>query len=931
VGDQLVGRRQELAAIEDFLEGEVEGPAALLVEGEAGIGKTHLWREGVERAAAQGFRVLAARPVEAEVRISFAGLGDVLGDVADEVLPRLPGPQQRALKAALLLAETEEPPDPRAIGVALVEVLRTVADKERVLVALDDLQWLDAPSGELITFALRRLDAPVRLLGAVRTRPGAGVPFELDRALGVERLGRLPLQPLSLGGLHELVRTRLGLTVQRATLLRLHEASAGNPFFALEIGRELRRRGIEALDDQPLSVPGDVRALLRERLARLPERTRSLLVTAAALARPSVALLEATTGSPDQVAADLERALRAGVIEVDADRVRFTHPLLASVCAAGVSARRLRRTHARLADVVGDPEARARHLALAAEGPDLRVAIALDEAARHASGRGAPQTAAQLWDTAADFTPADRSDDQRAYRRAAAYAQLQAGDLAGARPLLERLVDETPRGSERAELLLLLARTRDDDLPTAIASCKKGLSEAEEDDALRSRIHRYLSLICDNEGGPRPALLHARRALELAERVGDTDLLAPALARAAWLELTTGELTDGLLERTLALEDAVGLLPTFESPGAVHAYWLVTRDRLDEARELLNRELATAAAEGDEIVMTNVLHRLTPLELRAGRWARADEIASECCELYERRGLELQGSIALFCRALVDAHFGRVDESRSASEQGAAIAEAAGDEGMRLRNLSVLGFLDLSVGDLDAAAERLPEVTARYTSLGMNAMTVVYSTWDDAIEALIGVGRLDEARTCLLHYEEGSRPFESPWAAAAATRCRGLLAAASGELDLARATIRRALAGHAGMHRPFDRGRTLLALGLVERRARQKRAAREALEAALAIFQELGARRWAAQAQAELARIGGRPPADGGLTPAERRVAELVAEGRTNRETASLLMVSEHTVDSHLRRVYRKLGVRSRAGLAHRFAELADEASVRFR
>jgi DNA-binding CsgD family transcriptional regulator len=158
-----------------------------------------------------------------------------------------------------------------------------------------------------------------------------------------------------------------------------------------------------------------------------------------------------------------------------------------------------------------------------------------------------------------------------------------------------------------------------------------------------------------------------------------------------------------------------------------------------------------------------------------------------------------------------------------------------------------------------------------------------------------------------------------------------LLAAASGELDFARATVRRALAGHAGMHRPFDRGRTLLALGRVERRARQKRAAREALEAALAIFQELGARLWAAQAQAELARIGGRPPADGSLTPAERRVAELVAEGRTNRETASLLMVSEHTVDSHLRHAYRKLGVRSRAELARRFAELADEASERSR
>jgi DNA-binding CsgD family transcriptional regulator len=570
---------------------------------------------------------------------------------------------------------------------------------------------------------------------------------------------------------------------------------------------------------------------------------------------------------------------------------------------------------------VGDPEARARHLSLAAAGPGQRVAHALDEAARHASLRGAPQVAAELWAAAARFAPAERGVDQRAYRRAAAIAHHRGGDLAGARLLLEGLVDDTARGSERAELLLLLARTRDDDVGAAIALCKEALSEAGASDTLSSRIHRYLALICDNEGGPRPALLHARQALALAERVGDVGLLAPALARTAWLELTTGELSARLLERTLALEDKVGLLPTFESPSAVHAFWLVTRDRLDEARARLDPELARAAAEGDEIAITNVLHRLTCLEVWAGRWTRADELAAECVELYERRGLELQGSIALFCRALVDAHLGRVEQSRSASERGAEIAEAAGDEGMRLTNLSVLGFLELSLGDLDGAAERLHDVTAHFASLDINASTVVTSTWADTIEALIGVARLEEARACLRQYEERSRPFQSPWAAASAARCRGLLAAASGDADLGRATMRRALAGLGAGRRPFDLGRTLLALGALERRCKQKRAAREALEAALQIFEELGARLWAERARGELARIGGRASAADELTPAERRVAELVAEGRTNRETASLLVVSEHTVDSHLRRVYRKLGVRSRAELAHRFAK----------
>jgi DNA-binding CsgD family transcriptional regulator len=930
LSEQLVGRRQELAAIDAFLAADTDGAAALVLEGEAGIGKTSVWRDGVERARGRGFRVLTARPVGAEVRLSFAGLGDLLGEVVDEALPSLPEPQRHALEAALLLAESPDSPDPRAVGVAFVAVLRTLSRRHAVLVAVDDLQWLDRPSGQLLAFALRRLEGePVRLLAAVRAEPGVGVPFELDRALGEARLQRLALGPLSLGALYELVRTRLDLTLQRAALVRLHQTSAGNPFFALEIGRELVRRGLAPTPEEPLPIPSDLRALLRRRLARLPEPTRTVMLAAAVLPRPTVSLLEAAIAPPEEVAAKLEQALQAGVIDLEGEEVRFSHPLLASVCYSEASPVRRGRMHARLARVDGDPEARAAHLAIAANGPDERVARALDEAARQASARGAPQAAAELWETAARLTPARLGDDRRRYRITAAEALLHVGDLTGARALYEQLLDETPAGVQRGALLLGLAMTRDDDVGATLALCEQALVEAGGNDGLRSQAHRLLGLTRCVEGDIRGGLVHARRAVELAERAGEDEHLVLALSLAAELEIWTGEITPGLLDRALELERGSGSLPPNDSPRATLGRWLMYRDRFEKARAMLDAQLEQAVVSGDDHSRGGLLMHLTELECRAGDWRRADELAAECFELYGRRGLELQGGVALYARALVDAHLGRVEECRAAAARGIEIARDSGDQIFEMQNLGVLGFLDLSLGDFEAAARRLRDLPAQLVALGWNEPTV-YPVWPNAIEALIHVGELSQAREYLEQYDERARASGSPWALATAARCRGLVAAANGELEAAREAFRRALAEHERTG-PFERGRTMLALGAFERRSKQKRAARDALEAALAIFDELGAGLWAERVRGELARIGGRAPAGDELTPAERRVAELVAEGRTNREAASLLVLSEHTVDSHLRRVYRKLGVRSRAELAHHFAEHAQNRTGRSR
>lgn len=372
---QIISRRPERVAAEEFLDAAAGGARALLLEGEAGIGKTLLWQEALERARARGFRVLSARPAGSEVELSFAALGDLLDGALELALPELPAPRRRALETALLLAEPEGPaPDQRAVALAFLGALRILAGSGPLLVAVDDLQWLDASSGSVLAFAARRLgDEPVALLAAARATPGAPVPFALDRAFPEGSFRRLALGPLSVGAVHELLRTRLGLTLPRWALARVHEAAGGNPLFALEIGRELTRQGSQVSPEEPLPVPVDLRELMRDRLARLSEHASDALLAAAALSQPTASLVEEVASEPAPGSAGLEEGLRAGVVELEGERVVFSHPLLRSVCYANAGPSRRRAVHARLAEAVSDPEERARHLALAAEAPDGTV------------------------------------------------------------------------------------------------------------------------------------------------------------------------------------------------------------------------------------------------------------------------------------------------------------------------------------------------------------------------------------------------------------------------------------------------------------------------------------------------------------------------------------------------------------------------------
>ena len=409
---------------------------------------------------------------------------------------------------------------------------------------------------------------------------------------------------------------------------------------------------------------------------------------------------------------------------------------------------------------------------------------------------------------------------------------------------------------------------------------------------------------------------HAELAVEASARAGDPELRCQALSMLVVQRFVAGlaDAVDGL-DEALALEQSLGGRLGEASWARGHVLTWSGAD-LDAARSFLEPHRQAMRAT-DDLQEGHFLWWLALVEWRAGNWDLADRHAEELSALNAQSGQPAPRLIAEFATVVVAASRGDVAQTQEICRAAIGRAEELGLPASEALHSWALGFVALSRGDPHAALPPLRRASDIWDGLGYfepgHRLELA-----DTIEALIGVGELEDAELRLARRDETARRLDRAWAIANLARCRGLLLAARGDFSGAFASFDEALAQHARVLHPLDRGRTLLALGATQRRAKKRAAARSSLTDALAVFDRLGARLWAERARDELARIGGRTAAGDELTEAEQRIAALVAAGRSNREVAAALFLTQHTVETALTRIYRKLGVRSRTELAGR-------------
>ena len=905
----LHGRTGELERVEALLEQARDGRGvALIVLGAPGIGKTALL--GAARDAAEDMLVLGATGVEAEAQLPFAALGEIAAPLVDG-LAGLPEPQADALATALALKPVQRPTDRLAVYAGFLSLVRDVAEDRSVLILIDDAHWLDSASAECLGFAARRLSGHrIGMLAAARhTEPEAMLRGRIADEL---ELGELDPQSAR-AVLHD---SSLGLAAEAAE--QILAAAVGNPLALRELPRMLteeQRRGQAPLT--PLPAPeGALGEAFSQRAAAAGSDAQRALLVAAASSSEALAPVVAACRELGIPSGALEDAEGSGLVALGTDTIAFTHPLLRAVVYQGAVPAETRRAHRALANHA-DEDARAWHLAAAAVGPDPLVAAALDEAATRATARGAQSVAADAFERAAQATEPGDGRSLRLLRAglAAALGAAYARSAALLEPATE-MSDARARASARH---LLAMATLTGAIRPAMTNYRVLSEEAEAvlavDPALAATFHADAALTAIVASDCRLALDSARRAAAVLPPGAPSSARCQVLAMLGLSLALRGEYDDA----RSALDSASPFLAAIDAltPAAQSiAFGFAGRHCLGQEAEM-RRELGTLVTLAREAGSTT-LRRYAQLLLSdsaffLGDWEAAERAAEEAVAIADDFGKGGPLSIALVMRGQVHAAKGEESDARAALAWALRVADPPGYLGATIRARAVLGFLELGLGRTEEAIDELEETARIASESGLeDPLRVPFA--GDLVEAYVRVERMDDARGFVADLSSRARASPARLASGLAERCEGLVAPRefAPHFESSLAHLR-----HCGA--PFEVGRSLLAYGARLHRGRQRAEARDRLRAAVEVFDQLGAAPWSARAAADLRAAGARrrratDPDD--LTAQEVRVAMAVASGATSRQVAAEMFLSPKTIEFHLTRVYRKLGIRSRAELA---------------
>jgi DNA-binding CsgD family transcriptional regulator len=903
----LHGRHEECAAIDRLLaDAGGRRSGALVVRGEVGVGKSALLAYAADRAAGK-MRVLWGSGVESESELAFAALHQLVRTMLDHV-ERLPGPQATALQGAFGLATTQGT-NRFLIGVGVLSLLAEVADERPLVCLVDDAQWLDQPSADALSFAARRLEAEgVVCLFAARDDDVHGFA-----APGVRELRLTGLDADTAG---VLLAERFPAGLAPNVRDRLIAATQGNPLALLELSASLsadQLAGRAPLPD-PLPVSAGVEQVFLERVRRLPESTQTLLLALAAEETGDPAVISRVGRTLGTGVQALEMAERAGLVRVAEGRIRFHHPLVRSAVYRAATFTQRQAIHQAIAAALGGEEhadRRAWHRAAAAMEPDAEVADELERSAERARRRSGYAAAARALERSAELTPAEELCSRRLAD--AADAAWLAGQPDRALGLLDRAAAGVSEPRLRADVAHLrgvieLRRGVPADAFTILAAGSAEIAPVD----------------------PVKALAMLLPANEAASYAGDVALTIEAAHRAAALprgeqrvdQFTLGLLVGigSLLEGDTArgaplLRQAIVLAQTFDDPSRLGFAGAAARYLGDDAatHDFYARAVARARATGELVLLPYLLESLAVAEVAAGRYTAATASASEGLGLARETGQESSVCRNLSTLALVGAMQGREDACRS---YAAEALDRAVPRGLRLQAASATWALAL----LDLASSRPAEALARLETLAAGSETghpvIALLSVPDLVEAAVRANQTERGQTALAGFEQWATHTAPPWALALVPRCRGLLSAGAA----ADRHFTEALRLHGPSSRPFDRARTQLLYGEALRRARRRIDAREHLRAAFTTFEQLGASPWAERARTEL-RVSGEtarqrdPSTLDQLTPQELQIVRFVGQGATNREVAAQLFLSPRTIDYHLRQVFTKLGISSRAEL----------------